>query len=131
MDLFDFLKFYCDELGGQFTLYDGARGFAVVPLHEGRFQTVVVTIRKGPRSGLDHAIFSSKIAELPAGFDAHELLRNCAEFEHARFVLQEQYLSLEASCLPSAPETEVKSILQEIAQLADLYELKITGKDIH
>jgi hypothetical protein len=39
---------------------------------------------------------------------------------------------VEASCLSdSATEDQVKEMIQEVAQLADHYELKLTGHDIH
>jgi hypothetical protein len=39
---------------------------------------------------------------------------------------------MEASCLTSsASEAQLKEMLQEVAQLADHFEEKLTGKDLH
>jgi hypothetical protein len=41
-------------------------------------------------------------------------------------------VKVEASCLSeTVSEEQVKEMIQEVAQLADHYELKLTGKDIH
>jgi hypothetical protein len=46
--------------------------------------------------------------------------------------LEEGYLKVEASCLTStASEDQVKEMVQEVAKLADQYEMKLTGKDLH
>ena len=42
------------------------------------------------------------------------------------------YIKIEASCLTStASQERVKEMIQELAKLADHFELKLTGKDIH
>jgi hypothetical protein len=55
-----------------------------------------------------------------------------ASFDYSKFVLEDGYLKVEASCLAStASEVQLKEMVQEVAQLADHYEYKLTGEDIH
>ena len=55
-----------------------------------------------------------------------------ASFDYSKFVLEDGYVKVEASCLTSsASETQLKEMIQEVAQLADHYEFKLTGLDIH
>ncbi len=64
--------------------------------------------------------------------DLHHLMEQNAHFDYSRFVLDGTYLKVEASGLTSSlSHDQVKEMIQEVAQLADHYELKLTGKDIH
>jgi hypothetical protein len=83
-------------------------------------------------SGRDQATFTSKVCEFKNTLDLKALLEQNADFDYSKFVLEEGYLKVEASCLASsASEDQVKEMVQEVAKLADMYEMKLTGKDIH
>jgi hypothetical protein len=59
-------------------------------------------------------------------------LEQNANFDYSKFVLEEGFLKVEASCSAnSVSQDQIKEMIQEVAQLADHYELKLTGKDIH
>ncbi|SRR5690606_869160 len=132
MDITYTLKQYAEQIGGQFTHYDDIKSVIVVPLDKSRFQTVLATTQKSQVSGKDQAVFTSKVCEYKHDIDLKTLLEQNANFDYSKFVLEDGYLKVEASCLASSvSETQLKEMIQEVAQLADQYELKLTGQDIH
>ncbi len=132
MDITYTLKQYADQIGGQFTDYDHIKSVIVVPLDKSRFQTVLATTQKSQVSGRDQAVFTSKVCEYRNNIDLKVLMEQNSTFDYSKFVLADGYLKVEASCLTaSASEAQVKEMIQEVAQLADHYELKLTGQDIH
>lgn len=131
MDLISTIKAYADRIGGQFTDYDHTRSVIVVPLDQSRFQTVLAMTQTNPVSGREQAVFTSKICPFHPEIDLKMLMEQNATFDYSRFVLADGYLKVEASCPASASETQVQEMIQEVAQLADLYEYKLTGADVH
>jgi hypothetical protein len=132
MDITFTIKEYADQIGGQFTDYDHIKSVIVVPLDKSRFQTVLATTQKSLVSGRDQAVFTSKVCEYRNGLDLKMLMEQNGNFDYSKFVLEDGYVKVEASCLASsASEAQVKEMIQEVAQLADQYEYKLTGGDIH
>lgn len=132
MDITFTLKQYADQIGGQFTDYDHIKSVIVVPLDKSRFQTVLATTQKSLVSGRDQSVFTSKVCEYKNGMDLKMLMEQNASFDYSKFVLEDGYVKIEASCLTSsASEAQVKEMIQEVAQMADHYEYKLTGQDIH
>lgn len=132
MDLTFTLKQYAEQIGGQFTDYDHIKSVIVVPLDKSRFQTVLATTQKSQASGRDQAVFTSKVCEYRNSIDLKLLMEQNAGFDYSKFVLEDGYVKVEASCLTSsASEIQLQEMIQEVAQLADHYELKLTGQDIH
>ena len=132
MSIMKHVEQYADQIGGQFTDYDHTRSVIVVPINGSRFQTVLASTQKSPVSGRDQAIFASKVCEFTTSLDLRNLLEQNANFDYSKFVLEDGYLKVEASCLASSVSPDqVKEMIQEVAQLADHYEYKLTGKDIH
>lgn len=132
MNVINTVKQYADQIGGQFTDYDHSKSVIVVPLDRSRFQTVLAVTQKSPVSGRDQAVFTSKVCEYSTSIDLKMLMEQNASFDYSKFVVEDGYLKVEASCLPStASEAQVKEMIQEVAQLADHYEYRLTGQDIH
>lgn len=132
MNVINTVKQYADQIGGQFTDYDHTKSVIVVPLDRSRFQTVLAVTQKSPVSGRDQAVFTSKVCEYNSSIDLKMLMEQNASFDYSKFVVEDGYLKVEASCLPStASEAQVKEMIQEVAQLADHYEYKLTGQDVH
>lgn len=132
MNVINTVKQYADQIGGQFTDYDHTKSVIVVPLDKSRFQTVLAVTQKSPVSGRDQAVFTSKVCEFNTSIDLKMLMEQNASFDYSKFVVEDGYLKVEASCLPStASEAQVKEMIQEVAQLADHYEYRLTGQDIH
>lgn len=132
MNLTATIKKYADQIGGTFTEYDELKCIIVVPLKESRFQTVLAYTEKSKVSGKTRAVLISKVSDTVNGVDTHELLKVHANFDFSKFIIEDGQLKVVATCLAdSASEEEIKFMVQEVAQLADQYEYKLTGKDIH
>lgn len=132
VNVMSFARQYADQIGGQYTDYDHSKAVLVVPLKDGRFQTVLAVSRVGPASGKEQAVFTSKICEYSHSIDLKELLEDTGNFDYSKFIIEDNYLKIEASCLSAtASEEQVKEMIQEVANLADQYELKYTGQDVH
>ena len=132
MDIMRYLEQYAEQVGGQFTDYDNSKAVVVIPINGSRYQTVLAVKQISRVSGRDQATFTSKVCEFKNTLDLKALLEQNADFDYSKFVLEEGYLKVEASCLASsASEDQVKEMVQEVAKLADMYEMKLTGKDIH
>jgi hypothetical protein len=132
MDLFIFIRQYADQIGGQFTDYDHNKAVVVVPLAEDRFQTVVAILQPSQSSGKQLAMFTSKICEFNSAINTRELLEQNATFDYSKFMIEDGFLKMEASCTAATvSELQVKEMLQEVATLADRFEHTLTGQDVH
>lgn len=132
MNIINTVKQYADQIGGQFTDYDHSKSVIVVPIDKSRFQTVLAVTQKSAVSGRDQAVFTSKVCEYNSNIDLKMLMEQNASFDYSKFVVEDGYLKVEASCLPStASEAQVKEMIQEVAQLADHYEYRLTGQDVY
>lgn len=132
MNVFSILRNYADQSGGQFTDYDHSKGVVVVPVTKSRFQTILVVLKPGQHSGREIVVFTSKVCEYTAVINTRELLEENASFDYARFLIEEGYVKLEASCVSSAVTEElVREILEEVAKSADKFEMELTGQDIY
>jgi len=131
MNLFSVVKQYAEQIGGTFTDYDHEKCIVIVPLKDNRFQTVLAVTGTSKVSGKPRVYFSSKVTNSVDSINAKELLMQNKNFDYSRFIIDDGQLKVEASCLSdSATEDEIKLMLQEVAQLADQYEFRLTGKDV-
>lgn len=131
MDLFNVIRNYSEQIGGTFTDYDHEKCIVIVPLKDNRFQTVLAVTGKSKVSGKSRVYFTSKVSDSADNLNAKDLLVQNANFDYSKFIIDDGQLKVEASCLvDSASEDEIKFMIQEVAQLADQYELRLTGKDI-
>ncbi len=132
MKIMNYVQEYAEQIGGQYTDYDHTKSVVVVPINGSRFQTVLAITQTSAVSGRDQALFTSKVCEFTNGLDLKMLMEQNANFDYSKFVLDEGYLKIEASCLAATVSQEqIKEMIQEVAQLADHYELKLTGRDVH
>jgi hypothetical protein len=132
MNIMNYVQQYAEQIGGQYTDYDHSKSVVVVPITGSRFQTVLAITQTSAVSGRDQALFSSKVCEFTNNLDLKNLMEQNANFDYSKFVLEGGFLKVEASCLASSvSQDQIKEMIQEVAQLADHYELKLTGKDIH
>lgn len=132
MDLTAFMKKYADQIGGQFTEYDPSHSIIIVPVSGNRFQTVVGTIRKNDLYNRSLITLNSKVCAVKAGIDFKMLLEQSAYFNYCRFIITENHLQIEAvTAFDTVSESTIQEMLQEVANLADQYELKLTDTDIH
>jgi len=132
MNLTAFLKTYAEELGGQYTEYDNSQSIIIVPVSGGRFQTIVATIKKNELYNRKLINLLSKICPIKPELDLRMLLEQTAFFNYCRFTISENYLQIEAvTTYENATEDQLKEMIQEVANLADQFEMRVTGADIH
>jgi hypothetical protein len=132
MNLFTFIRQHIDQIGGQFTDYDHTKAVVVVPISKGRFQTVLAVLKPSQLSGRDLAVFTSKVCEFSGSINAKELLEENAGFDYSKFILEDGYLKMEASCTAATvTEEQVKEMLQEVASMSDKFEMELTGQDVY
>lgn len=132
MDYFSFIKEYSNEIGGQFTSYDSSKSVFVVPVADGRFQTVLLSLDKSKASGKERGVITSKVCECTTLMDLKTLLEKHAAFDYSRFIIENNTIKIEVTFpADGTSHDEIKYMIQEVASLADSYELKLTGKDIN
>jgi predicted lactoylglutathione lyase len=132
MDLTAIMKNYAEQIGGQFTQYDSLHSIIIMPVSGGRFQTVLGTIKKNELYNRQLISLNSKVCSASLSIDYKMLLEQTAFFNYCRFVINQNYLQVEAvASLDNLTEETIKEMLQEVANLGDQYEMKLTGSDIH
>ena len=127
-----FMKKYADQIGGQYTEYNESLSVVIVPLSGGRFQTVIGSVKENALYNRKLITFTSKVCAYQSNIDMKMLLEQTAYFNYCRFVIKDGYVQVEAvSPLEAVSEETIKEMLQEVANLADQYEMKLTGTDIN
>jgi hypothetical protein len=132
MDLSAVMKKYAEQIGGQYTEYDHSQSIIIMPVSGGRYQTVLGTIIQNDLYNRKLISLHSKICNVKPDIDYRMLLEQTAYFNYCRFVIKDNYLQVEAvASMTGISEETVKEMVQEVANLADQFELKLTGVDIH
>ncbi|MEQ8423154.1 MAG: hypothetical protein RIA63_00490 [Cyclobacteriaceae bacterium] len=132
MDLMAFMRSYSDEIDGQYSSYDNTHAIIVVPLAGGRFQSVIGTIKENKLYSRNMVTFTSKICSYNSSLPLKNLLEQSTLFNYGRFIIKDDFLQIEgAASLDGTPESSIKEMIQEVANLADQYEFKLTGADVH
>lgn len=132
MDINSFLKNYADQIGGQYTAYNKDQSIIIVPVSGNRFQTVIGTIKKNDLYNRSIVTLNSKVCDIHPNLDYKMLLEQASYFNYCRFIICGNHLQIEAvGAVDGITETDVKEMIQEVANLADQYEMKLTGSDIH
>lgn len=132
MDLSKFMKSYAEEIRGQYIEYTQSLSVIIVPVSGSRFQTVMGNIKKSSLYNREVIVFTSKVCPMNNSIDFKMLLEQTAYFNYCRFMIADNYLQVEAvSSLAGVNEQDIKEMLQEVANIADQYEMKIAGSDIH
>ncbi len=132
MDLSAIMKKYAEEIGGQFTEYDQTQSIIIFPLSGGRYQTVLGTIIKNDLYNRRLISLNSKVCFINPDINYKMLLEQTAYFNYSRFVIKSNHLQVEAvASVTGLSEETLKEMLQEVANLADQFEMKLTGLDIN
>ncbi len=132
MDFKAFSEKYASEIGGQYRDYDGSRSVIIVPLEDGRFQTVTGHITQNEQYNREMIQLKTKVCSLSNNIPFEELLIESADYPYSKFIVEDDFLKVEAiAFLDSVTEDSIKEMFSEIALHADNWEFRITGKDIH
>jgi hypothetical protein len=104
----------------------------IIPVSGNRFQTVVGNIKKNDLYNRKLITLTSKVCQVHPELEFKMLLEQTAFFNYCRFVIRENYLQIEAvASADHVLEDEIKEMIQEVANLADQYEMKLTGADVN
>lgn len=133
MDFKKFSRDYASEINGQYTEYSETTSLFTVPLPDGRYQMVVAEIKKHPRYNKDIVHVTSQVCSAKdKNIKFVDLLESVKGYIHSRFIVDGDFLRTEASYfLENADKNIIKEMINEVANVADQWEFKITGKDIH
>lgn len=132
MDLNAFMQTYAEEIGGTYSEYDSRTSIIIVPLPDERFQTVLGSLKNSERYDKLGIEFTSKVCKYDSDIDLKALLIENGRLNHAKFSIIDNVVHVEASTfVESATEEIIKDIIQEVANVADEYEFKLTGEDVH
>lgn len=132
MDLSATMKKFAEVTGGQYTQYDQSQSIIIVPVSGERFQTVMGMITENELHKRKQISLNSKITAIRPDIDYKMLLEQTLFFSYSRFSIKENYLQVEAVApLDQVSEETLTEMIQEVANLADQYELKLTGSDIY
>lgn len=128
----EFMESYAEEIGGQFSEYDDSRSVIVVPIEGNRFQSVFGIKKYSERYQKTGLEFSSKVCPHTEDIDLGELLKENSKFCYAKFILEDNFLKVESSLfLENISEGLVKELISEVANVADEWEFRLTGQDVH
>ncbi len=127
-----FMERHADEIGGQFSEYDHSKSVIIVPLRENRFQAVLGVMKFNEKFGKIGVEFSSKVCPFSDEIDCKQLVIENAKTCYAKFVIVDDFIKVEGSVfLETIREDGLKEIIKEVAQLADEWELRLTGLDVN
>jgi len=128
----EFMERFADEIGGQFSEYDQSKSVIIVPLEENRFQAVLGVIKFNEKFNKTGVEFSSKVCPFSDDIDCKQLVIENAKTCYAKFVIVDDFIKVEGSTfVETIMEEGLKEIIKEVAQLADEWELKLTGLDVN
>ncbi|MEQ9405500.1 MAG: hypothetical protein RIM99_18065 [Cyclobacteriaceae bacterium] len=132
MDFKKFSREYAEEIGGQYQDYDDTRAVIVLPLKDNRFQTVTGHIVYNQLYNREVVQLKTKVCRLDELIPYEELLTESSDMPYSKFVIEGEFLKVEAtSFLVNLNENMIKEMFSEVANIADDWEFRITGKDIH
>jgi hypothetical protein len=128
----EFMERHAEDIGGQFSEYDQSKSVIIVPLEENRFQAVLGVIKYNEKYNKTGIEFSSKVCPFSDDIDCKQLVIENAKTCYAKFVIVDDFVKVEGSTfLETIMEEGLKEIIREVAQLADEWELKLTGLDVN
>jgi hypothetical protein len=128
----EFMEQYAEEIGGQYSEYDPHKCVIIVPLEENRFQAVLGVVKFNEKFNKMGVEFSSKVCPFSEDIDCKQLIIENAKTCYAKFVIVEGFIKVEGSTfLENVKVDGLKEIITEVAQLADEWELKLTGLDVN
>ncbi len=132
MDFRSFSKKYAGEIGGEYREYDETRSVIIFPLEGGRFQTITGHIVLHPDYDREVVQIKTKVCGLDENIPYNDVLAESTNLPYSKFVVEDDFLKVEASTfLVNLKEKMVKEMIVEVANVADRWEFRITGKDIH
>lgn len=132
MDFRKFCRKYAAEIKGEFREYDDNQSVIIVPLPDGRFQTITGHITMNSDYDREVVQLKTKVCGLTETIPYNDLLTQSASYPYTKFIVEDGFLKVESiNFLTNLKENMIKEMFMEVAKHADDWEFKITGKDIH
>ena len=121
-----------DEIGAQFNEYDEKKSVLVVLLPGGRYQTIMCVLKHHDKYQREVIQLTTKVCDTEQFINYVDILSSNADFVHSKFAIADGFLKVESTTyLDNSNPNMLKEMILEVAQLADEWELKITGEDIN
>ena len=123
-----------EGINGSFSEYDEHTSVVVVPLADGRYQSV-----KGESQTLDDGhtqvvCFSSYVCSYHENLNFRNFLSENQKLRYSKFSIDEEFVQVEASVfiefLTEDNQDFLICMIREIAEQADVWEHKLTGLDV-
>ena len=134
MDVSTFMQELAKALNGNFSQYDEATTITVVPLEDGRFQSVQGTLETLDDGLTQLMRFSSHVCPFHESLDFQHLLTENQQLHYAKFTVTDTFVQVESSIfidfLSHQNMAYLKNMMTEIAEVADAWEYKLTGLDV-
>lgn len=131
MDLKDFMRRYAKEIGGEYNDYSPELVIVIIPVSGGRAQTVITEIKNHELYNRSVLSITSKVCPATNQMDYRSILSQTSFLNYSRFVISENYLQVQAVApADGIAEASMKEMIQEVANVADQFEMKITGADV-
>ena len=133
MNFKKFAQKYANEINGEFRDYDDNQSIIVIRLEGDRFQAVQGNVYKHEKyDGREVVQLKTKVCTATESINFSEVLASSTDNIHSKFIIEDGFLKIEAvAFMDTIDDSRIKEMLQEIGNLADEWELKITGKDIY
>ena len=134
MNLQMYMQSLADGLDGSFSEYDENTSVVVVPLPDGRYQSVKGTLKTLDDNYTRVVTFSSYVCSFHDNLDFKNFLSENQNLRYSKFTIDEEFVQVEASVfaefLTEDNRDFLKKMIHEIANQADNWEHKLTGLDV-
>ena len=120
------------EINGQYSEYDDNRSVIIVPLKGGRFQSVRGGKVENKKYGKSVIQILSRVCRTSEKIDYTSVLDYNGDLVNTKFIVIGDFLMVETTVFDETiVPAQLKEMILETAQLADKWELAITGKDVN
>ena len=132
MDFNETMHQIADEIGAQFNEYDEKKSVLIVLLSGSRYQTVMCLLGRHEKYKRDTIQFTTKVCDTDQFINYVDILSGNADSVHSKFVISDGFLRVESTAyIDNTNPGLLKEMILEVAELADEWELKITGEDVN
>ena len=134
MNLQTYMQSLAEGLNGSFSEYDDRTSVVVVPLQDGRYQSVKGTLNMLDDGHTQVVSFSSYVCSYHDNLDFKNFLSENQNLRYSKFTIDEEFVQVEASVfvefLTENNQDFLMKMINEIAEQADCWEHKLTGLDV-
>lgn len=134
MDLVNFMQNLAEELQGNFSEYSENTSVIIVPLKDGRFQTVQGKVHSFDDQDTKTISFTSKVCPFYHQMDLVDFMAENRNMVFSKFTVDDSFVKVEASVFVEFVSEQnkdfLKNAIREVAEIADKWEHKLTGLDV-